>query len=346
MSQLRPLFVAPTRFAHMYSGGARITALRGVAGPPGYTDRSPEEWIVSTTTRWGTEPPGDRYAGLSSLGDGLLLRDAVSADPGGWLGPAQSSLQGDGDIGMLVKLLDPEQRLPVHAHPSRAWAGLHLGAPYGKTEAWYIADAPAGGGVVHLGFEAPMTVDTLVDHASRGGGDLVGLCQGFTVTAGDVVVVPAGLPHAIGAGILVVEVQEPTDQSLLLEWDGVISVAEADARLGVSWATAVAAIRLDPLDTDEVATLITHPRPVDGRAVDLFGPAKGFFAGSLVSAVTNPVTMSAGIAGVVVLDGAGKLRYSGGELDVDSGDVVVVPWAAGEWSLSGVSRAVLARPSF
>lgn len=340
-----PALVLPSRFGHMYAGGGRITALRGEPGPAGSEGRSPEEWVVSTTTRWGTPPPGDRFTGLSHLSDGRLLREAVTADPDGWLGPAQSALQGAGDIGMLVKLLDPEQRLPVHAHPSRAWAKLHLAAPYGKTEAWYIVDTPAVGGQVHLGFEVPLTAGELVDHTRRGGGDLIGLSRPLTVTAGDVVVVPAGVPHAIGEGIFLVEVQEPTDQSLLLEWQGVISVPDEAARLGVAWPDVAEAIRLDPLDEAEIAALLTHPEPVDGVAVDLFGAAAGFFRGSVVSAAAMPVSFPAGVAGVVVLDGRGHLEWPGGRLAVTSGDVVVVPWATGEWSVSGVSRAVVARPA-
>ncbi len=339
-----PISVVPSRFRHMYAGGGRITSLRGEAGAADSEGRNPEEWVVSTTTRWGTPPPGDRYAGLSQLADGRLLIDAVSEDPDGWLGPAQDSLQGAGDIGMLVKLLDPEQRLPVHAHPSRAWARLHLQAPYGKTEAWYIVDTPPGGGQVHLGFTQPVTAGQLVEHARRGGGDLLSLSRPLTVAAGDVVVVPAGVPHAIGAGIFVVEVQEPTDQSLLLEWQGIISVPEEAARLGVAWADVADGIRLDPLTEAEISALLTHPAPVDGVAVDLFGAAAGFFRGSVVSASGSPVTIAAGVAGVVVLEGAGLLEWSSGGMPVARGDVLVVPWAAGEWSLSGVDRAVVAQP--
>ena len=69
----------PHRFAHFYRGGDRITELRGVPGPH---ERSPEEWLASTTTRFDAAP-----AGLSALPDGRLLRDAVAAEPEAWLGP-------------------------------------------------------------------------------------------------------------------------------------------------------------------------------------------------------------------------------------------------------------------
>ena len=54
------------------------------------------------------------------------------------------------------------------------------------------------------------------------------------VGAGDAIFVPAGMPHAIGAGILLVELQEPTDLSVLLEWDG-FELTEAEGHLDLGW---------------------------------------------------------------------------------------------------------------
>ena len=61
---------------------------------------------------------------------------------------------------------------------------------------------------------------------------------------GDVVFVPAGVPHAIGGGALIVELQEPTDYSILCEWKG-FPVDPADAHLGLGWDVALEALRLD-----------------------------------------------------------------------------------------------------
>ena len=47
--------------------------------------------------------------------------------------------------GVLVKLLSPAGQVPLHAHPSRAWAAEHLGSPFGKTEAWILLDTPGDG---------------------------------------------------------------------------------------------------------------------------------------------------------------------------------------------------------
>ena len=76
----------------------------------------PEEWIASTTTRFGQS-----VNGLSMLEDGKLLKDEIEANPITWLGEKHFKKYGS-SIEILVKLLDPDQRLPVHYHPDRKFA--------------------------------------------------------------------------------------------------------------------------------------------------------------------------------------------------------------------------------
>ena len=120
----------------VYRGAGRIAEFRNL---PAAADR-PEDWVGSTTSRFGLAP-----SGLSTLADGRLLAEAIAADPHRWLGPGRT------DTGILVKLLDAGQRLPLHVHPDRRFATAHLASPYGKTEAWVIVSArPCA--YVHLGF--------------------------------------------------------------------------------------------------------------------------------------------------------------------------------------------------
>jgi mannose-6-phosphate isomerase len=119
-----------------YRGNGRIAAFRNV---PALDDR-PEDWVGSTTDRFGLGPSGQ-----STLPDGRLLAEAIAAEPRWWLGPERT------DTGVLVKLLDAGQRLPLHVHPDRRYANEHLASPYGKTEAWVIVSARPDA-FVHLGF--------------------------------------------------------------------------------------------------------------------------------------------------------------------------------------------------
>ena len=136
---MKPLALAPNLIDHFYRGGDRIAALRGIEQT---SEFQPEEWLGSTVSRAGE---GD--SGLASTVDGDLLRDLVSTDPAGWIGADHAPASSISDVGLLVKLLDARQRLPVHVHPERAFAVSHLNCPYGKTEAWLVLDAEPGAAV-------------------------------------------------------------------------------------------------------------------------------------------------------------------------------------------------------
>ena len=145
---MMPTLLPVNQFDHFYRGGDRIGALRHGPGGP----QRPEEWIGSTTARFGQAPQG-----FSPLPDGRLLIEAIESDPQAWLGPDHVARYG-ASTEVLVKLLDLDQRLPVHLHPNRAFSRTHLGLAHGKTEAWYVLDAPEGA-EVGVGFREAMTLD-------------------------------------------------------------------------------------------------------------------------------------------------------------------------------------------
>ena len=146
---------------------------------------------------------------------------------------------------MLVKLLDPVERLPVHAHPDREFARLHLGSEYGKTEAWLVLATRDGTADVWLGLREDVEPERYRSWIEKQDTDaLLGSLNHLSVGPGDVVFVPAGVPHAIGGGALIIELQEPTDYSILCEWDG-FPVDPGDAHLGLGWDLALDALRLD-----------------------------------------------------------------------------------------------------
>lgn len=222
--------VRPTRVYRFYRGGALIDRLREEPEQDG--DR-PEDWIASVVP---ANNPG-RYepeAGLTRLETGALLRDAIRERPAHW-----------GTPNVLVKLLDPVERLPVHAHPDREFARAHLGSDYGKTEAWLIVATRDGEAEVWLGLQEdaePARYRRWIEEQDSDA--LLSSLHHLVVRPGDVVFVPAGVPHAIGGGALIVELQEPTDYSILCEWKR-FPVDPANAHLGLGWDVALEALRLD-----------------------------------------------------------------------------------------------------
>ncbi len=329
---LPPVLLPTNQFPHFYRGGDRIGALRGGPGGP----MRPEEWIGSTVTRFGED-----RSGLSELPDGRLLRDAVADDPVGWLGPEHLDAFGESSE-LLVKLLDPDQRLPVHFHPDKAFARRHLALDHGKTEAWVVLEAPEGA-AVGLGFAETMTKSQVLDMVDRrDSAGLLGSLHRHAVRAGDTVLVPAGLPHAIDAGVLVLELQEPTDLSALLEWDGFAVDGARDGHLGLGFPTVLDALRLRPLEPEELAELVRAPGLSGGRPRTLLTDrADGYFRAALLP---RSGEVEQGFAVGLVLAGTGEVRTErGGALTVGRGAAFVVPWSAGRWQAPG-AEVVACRP--
>jgi mannose-6-phosphate isomerase len=330
-----PVLLPNNQFDHFYLGGERIAALRGGPGGP----RRPEEWIASATTRAGEAPQG-----LSRLPDGSLLRDRVAADPVDWLGAEHVARYGSENVELLVKLIDAGQRLPVHVHPTRAWAREHLGLAHGKTEAWVVVDAEPGA-VVGLGLRTPMSHDDLLALVqAHDSAALVDAVHSRLVRPGDGVFVPAGTAHFIGEGVLVVEVQEPTDLSILLEWEGFAVDGDAEGHLGVGFPTAVTAIDTRVWSESDVdACVRALPSDAAGLVPALVPDAEPYFRADWLTPGTQ-IALPAGFAVVVVLEGDGRISGADSDLEVHRGDVALVPHSAGSWELVGDVRAVLCRP--
>jgi mannose-6-phosphate isomerase len=302
-----------------YRGAGRIAAFRS---GPALPDR-PEDWVASTTTRFGLAP-----SGLSALPDGRLLADAVAADPAWWLGPGRT------DTGILVKLLDAGQRLPLHVHPDRRFAHQHLASPYGKTEAWVIVSAEPDA-YVHLGFARDVAPEELAAWvAGQQTEEMLAATNRVPVRAGDAVLCPAGLPHAIGPGIFLVEIQEPTDFSVLLEY---AAFGLDGGHLELGWDLALQCVDRSAWSPQQLAAL----RGDDTRLLP--AEADPFFA---ATRLRGPVAaLDAAFSVVVVVSGAGTLAGEHDRLVVRRGDTLLIPYAAGRLTLAGDLEAVRLSPA-
>jgi mannose-6-phosphate isomerase len=338
-STAQPVVLPANQPRQFYRGGAAIAALRGV---PPVSEYGPEDWIGSTTPRFGQTTDG-----LSTLPDGRLLRDAVTAEPEAWLGPDHVATYGT-STALLVKLLDPDQRLPVHCHPSNAFAQQHFGSHFGKTEAWVVIGTGSGDPRVHIGFREPVDRYTLADWVRDQNHDaLLGALNSTTVTPGDAIFIPAGLPHAIGAGVFIVELQQPTDLSVTLEWDGFLADAKAGS-LGAGFDVALGCVDREGWGDGRWESLVHRTARRDDAVVDLFGPeASQFFRADRLQPKSNggAVDLDPSFAVLVVLDGEATLRTEhGGSLTLRRGETAVVPHAAGMSTVDGDTTVVRCRP--
>ena len=332
---MKPLVLPPNQFHRFYRGGARIDALRGA---PAGEDGRPEDWVGSTATSFGEESEG-----LSRLEDGGLLRDAILADPEGFLGAGHAGRWG-AEPALLVKLLDAGERLPVHFHPGRAFARERLGVPFGKTEAWIILEAEPGA-EVHVGMREPVDAATVQGWVERQDAEeMLAAMNRVPVAAGDAVLVPAGTLHAIGAGILLLELQEPTDLSVLLEFErfGVDSGAQ---HLQLGWDVALAALDRGRTDSRELITTAATGPEVPAVQPLLPPVTRPYFRAERLRPEHGSVELDPSFAVLVAVGGAGTLRTErGDELELRRGLTALVPYGAGRTWIEGAVDVIRCLP--
>ncbi|MET3808786.1 mannose-6-phosphate isomerase [Nakamurella sp. UYEF19] len=335
---MQPIVMPPNIIDHFYLGGERIAELRGVDMP---SPRRPEEWLAATNFRAG-EPD----VGPSRTESGVLLRDLIADDPIAWLGTADGPT---GDNGILVKLLDPGQRLPVHVHPDRAFATSHLNCPYGKTEAWFVLATSGDEPSVWLGFSQDVDPDELSARVEAQDSEwMLARMNRIQVKPGDGILVPAGSAHAIGEGVFVAEVQEPSDFSILLEWS-ITTATRDESHLDLGMPLALSATNHHATTAEDLAVLVMHtdPASTDGAPQRLLpAGADPFFRLDLLAPAPGAgPALPAGFAVGVVFAGHGEIRSDSGDpVEVERGQVFAIPAAYGDWSVTGEVQFLACRP--
>jgi mannose-6-phosphate isomerase len=211
-----PIFFQPNRVWRCYSGGYLLDQLCGRPDP--HDGPFPEEWLASTTRALNGPDQQHPEEGLSRvrLADGLpgpLFADVIAAAPEACLGPA-AARTGQG-VGVLCKFLDSAVRLPIQCHPDRAFARQHYHSEHGKEEAWLILGTRRIAGqdsYLLLGFKPHVDADLFAATVQRQDVfALEAMLHRFPVRPGDAYIIPGRFPHAIGPGVFLLEVQEPTD---------------------------------------------------------------------------------------------------------------------------------------
>ncbi len=230
MPPLYPL--PPNRVRRNYRGGAMLAAWDGHG--PATDGECPEDWIASTVEARNPGLPPRSGEGLSTVatprGTPTLAR-LIEQNPVHMLGEAHVQHRG-ADVGFLTKLLDAGMRLHIQAHPTAAFARQHLGSPYGKLEAYYILAVRDGcEGALTLGFQhdpGPSEWRRIVLEQDTAA--MAACFEPVPVRPGECWYVPGGVPHAIGEGLLVVEIMEPSDLVVRCEFEREGLVVPLEAR--------------------------------------------------------------------------------------------------------------------
>jgi mannose-6-phosphate isomerase len=194
-------------------GGDR---LRRYGKPVEIGSRIGESWVLADLP--ATSPSGGGgEARQSVVLDGPYAGQTIGRVLGelGTRFLGNTKLADDGTFPLLVKLLDARENLSVQVHPSPAYARAHAGAHL-KTESWLVLEAEPGA-KIYAGLRDGVTLDALA--RSIGEGSVPSLLRQIDARAGMLVHLPSGLVHALGAGVLVAEVQTASDTTFrIFDW--------------------------------------------------------------------------------------------------------------------------------
>lgn len=336
-----------TRVWRTYVGGAELD--RWLGNKPPTDSTFPEDWIASAVSARNQGRGNVRNEGLSEaeLPDGrrVLLRDLIVQDPVGMLGAGHVRKYGE-NMAVLVKIIDSLGRLTIQVHPDRAFAKNVLSSDYGKTEAWYILGGREIGGqkpYVLLGFRPGMTREKwrrMFDVQDISG--MLGSLNHIEVSPGEVFLIEGGVPHAIGSGCFLLEIQEPTDYTIRVERttpEG-LHIADAACHQGAGFDRMFDAFHYDTFTPEEVlARWRIPPRPfvsndaaretvlIDGQNTPMFGMHAIRICGRYRRRLGPSFCI------LVAVRGDGRVTVPGGSMDFRQGDRLFLPAAVGEMIL-------------
>lgn len=334
-----PLFFRRNRVFRVYQGGKLFGDFLGDEPVDG---NEPEEWICSSVHAIN---PGhtDPLEGISlRLEDGAPFHALLEANPQAFLGERR-------DIGVLVKFLDSAIRLPMQVHPTREYSRAHFNSPYGKAESWLIL-ATRPDACIYFGFSRAVTREEFRAAVAASEKDPEAMTQFVNrvpVKTGDVFFVPAGVIHAIGAGCLLLEAQEPTDFTIQPEyWCGEYHLSAQEMYLGLSAETALDCFDFTRYGQEVVEQSRKTPRVLreaNGLRVEgLIGPEDTpcfSMTRYCLNGGTAPLEALASIW--ICVEGSGEVHGADYRRTLRRGDYFFLPAAAKNYEIYGENLQIV-----
>lgn len=335
---LQPLPLLPNRVYRVWRGGALLDRLRGKPQPE--DTHFPEDWVGSTTVTRLPGRPAEEGLSRVLLADGssVLLKTLIETFPEAMLGTGHVARYGT-ELGVLCKLLDAGMRLSIQSHPDRAFARAHLHSDFGKTESWLVIGTRVINGErpsILFGFRDGVTEEEFrrITRAQDTQAQVEALNR-LPVRPGEVYLVPAGTPHAIGSGVFVVEVQEPTDYVVNAEYTlGAIRRTEAQCFMGLGFDLGMRCFNYRAVGMDFVRQHTLTPRILSedarGREEILIGPEDTPCFGAARLGVRGAVPdRDRGRCYVgIVIEGQGQLIGPGIAMPLQAGATFFIPAAS------------------
>lgn len=337
-----PIKLSNERVWRTYLGGSMIDRLHGMEETE--DSHYPEEWIASLTAARNAGREQYTEDGLSKLASdsSVYLKSLIESDPQRYLGKSHVDAAG-ASLGVLVKLIDSSERLGIQVHPDRAQAKKLFNSAYGKTECWHILggrkindEAPH----IYVGFKEGVTRELWQELFVRQ--DIEGMLSRmhrYDVAPGDTILIEGGVPHAIGSGCFLIEIQEPTDYTIRVErvTPSGLHVADSMCHQGIGFDKMFECFHYEPLNRDE-----TYKHWF--LQTKCLYECNGGQINSLISYEDTPffrmeelkvkeqlkVIQENSFAILYVIDGGGSLKTDAGKLEVQKGEQYFLPMGVGE----------------
>ena len=286
--------------------GGRSLELLGKSLPP---DKPVgESWELADLP---TEISDGRSLILGGPFDGQPLQDVLEQDAQGLLG--DSSPSPEGGFPLLLKYLDAHDNLSVQVHPDEAYVADHPEAHL-KSEAWFILEARPGS-VIYAGLKPGTTPQVFADSIEDG--TVVDHLVAIPARPGDCHYLPSGTCHALGAGVLVAEVQTPSDTTFRV-WDWgrtsrELHVEQAMACIDFSGRSIEQSPPTPTTTGNHRMTRLAHTDYFRIERIESFDPCEMILE-------TQGVPEA-----FMILEGAGELETSDQHMMLEQGDTFLLP---------------------
>lgn len=205
-NQLYPLKFQPTLKDRIWGG----KKLKTEFNKPSESNQVGESWEISSV-------PGDVSIVENGFLKGQSLQEVIEDYSSDVLGKKNLKRFGK-DFPLLIKFIDAKEDLSIQLHPDDDLAKERHNS-FGKTEMWYVMQADKEANLI-VGFNQKMDKDTYLKHLEEK--SLTKILNFEKVKAGDTYFIEAGRVHAIGAGVLLAEIQQTSDVTYrVYDWDRV-----------------------------------------------------------------------------------------------------------------------------
>lgn len=198
INKIYPLLCKPVLKEKIW-GGRKLEELFKIPLPKG--KKIGEAWIVA-----------DLKEGTSCIANGELEGKTLSEVTKEWgdklIGTAWENAPTGGRFPLLIKFLDAQEDLSIQVHPSEEDCKKYFPKDFSKDESWVILQSDPGGKILH-GFKPGTTLQEFDELLEKG--KVVDCLREVEVTAGEVFRVAPGTVHALGSGVSILEIQQPSD---------------------------------------------------------------------------------------------------------------------------------------